>query len=241
MGLFDFIKRLRSKNANNGQNGCKSAEQRKKESIEFLKEQGIEYLESLPCIEDASEVALKDVDVICKKAISTLLIIQVAHDALNNEFEKSKSYFSEEFQRFGVEDYLNKEEKELWNGTYTKQSLCNITWKYETLWALLWALGIIGDDEFKVPVDVMDYMKAIRIIRECKDYDEFKAKVNMRGIEEILDMLDLFYRYHWTTEDARLNLKKLPKINGEVVAERRRGLEWLVSEEEDWNDISLDT
>ena len=63
----------------------------------------------------------------------------------------------------------------------------------------------------------------------------------MRGIEEILDMLDLFYRYHWTTEDARLNLKKLPKINGEVVAERRRGLEWLVSQEEDWNDISLDT
>ena len=198
-------------------------------------------MENLPCIEDASEVALKDVDVICKKAISTLLIIQVAHDSLNNEFEKSKSYFSEEFQRFGVEDYLNKEEKELWNGTYTKQSLCNITWKYETLWALLWALGIIGDDEFKVPVDVMDYMKAIRIIRECKDYDEFKAKVNMRGIEEILDMLDLFYRYHWTTEDARLNLKKLPKINGEVVAERRRGLEWLVSQEEDWNDISLDT
>ena len=61
MGLFDFIKRLKPKNANNNQRGCKSAEQRKRESIEFLKEQGIEYLESLPFIEDASEVELKDV------------------------------------------------------------------------------------------------------------------------------------------------------------------------------------
>ncbi|MCI8654866.1 MAG: DUF4272 domain-containing protein [Clostridia bacterium] len=30
-------------------------------------------------------------------------------------------------------------------------------------------------------------------------------------------------------------------LNPEVVLERRRGLEWLISKEYDWNNISLDT
>lgn len=36
-------------------------------------------------------------------------------------------------------------------------------------------------------------------------------------------------------------LTSIGALNPEVVVERRRGLEWLFSEEEDWNDISLDT
>ena len=30
-------------------------------------------------------------------------------------------------------------------------------------------------------------------------------------------------------------------LNPDVVVERRKGLEWLIASEEDWNEISLDT
>ena len=149
--------------------------------------------------------------------------------------------FTEAFERFGVDNYLNAKEKAVWDGTYTKLDLIHITWEYEIFWVLVWALGIIDTDEIKIPKDPLDYMKAIDIVKDCKSYDDFKAKVNMRSLEEILDMLDLYYRYHWATHEYGLKHKGHYKINHEVVVERRRGLEWLVSDADNWFDIYLDT
>ena len=55
-------------------------------------------------------------------------------------------------------------------------------------------------------------------------------------------MLDLHYRYHWATEEKRLRPEtEIKDLNPDVLMERRRGLEWLISEESDWFDISMDT
>ena len=55
-------------------------------------------------------------------------------------------------------------------------------------------------------------------------------------------MLDLHYRYHWATEEKRLRPEtEIKDLNPDVLMERRRGLEWLISEEFDWFDISMDT
>ena len=55
-------------------------------------------------------------------------------------------------------------------------------------------------------------------------------------------MLDLYYRYHWACVEKRIKPDTIiGSLDGEVVWERRRGLEWLVSDMEDWNKISLDT
>ena len=55
-------------------------------------------------------------------------------------------------------------------------------------------------------------------------------------------MLDLYYRYHWACVQKRMDSKtSIQQLNSEVVMEIRRELEWLISEKEDWNKISLDT
>jgi hypothetical protein len=56
-------------------------------------------------------------------------------------------------------------------------------------------------------------------------------------------MLDLYYRYHWAVVQHEYSDSSCPvgDLNGDVVFERRRGLEWLVCDTEDWFDISLDT
>ncbi|MGN1107293.1 MAG: DUF4272 domain-containing protein, partial [Huintestinicola sp.] len=72
--------------------------------------------------------------------------------------------------------------------------------------------------------------------------EEFKSKCNPRDINEILDVLDLYYRYHWACVNKQIDPNT--PINGldpAVVTERRRGLEWLINDEDDWNEISLDT
>ena len=55
-------------------------------------------------------------------------------------------------------------------------------------------------------------------------------------------MLDLYYRYNWATVEKQINENaNIGSLNPEVVPERRRALEWLISDTYDWFDISLDT
>ncbi|HAQ63386.1 MAG TPA: DUF4272 domain-containing protein [Ruminococcaceae bacterium] len=218
----------------------KSAEQRRAENNEKIKNLGIACYEKLPVLEDASQVKIRPEEEICKKAIATLLAIQVAFDALNDDFENSKAMFNKFINEYGVSGCLNEKENNVLNGKYTKQDLYDLTWSYETYWSLVWALGIV--DDISIPSSPCDCERAIRIVGDCKDFSEFKKQVKMRDIDEILDMLDLYYRYHWATTEHRIRPDTpIGDLNDEVVTERRKGLEWLISDVYDWNEISLDT
>ena len=55
-----------------------------------------------------------------------------------------------------------------------------------------------------------------------------------------MDMLDLYLRYNWAINDAKVNPQaSIGKLNPSTVIERRRGLEWVVSDVEDWYEISM--
>lgn len=229
MGLFDKFKKDKQI----------TPEERRNISNAKIKKMGIACMENLPFLERSSE--LKDIDTICKRAIASLLSIQLACDIeQGNDYNESKEFFSNLLKEYGVEDCLLSKEKALFNNEYTKQDVLDVAWTYEAYWSLLWALGFVKNIE--VPKDICDCEKAVATVSDCKDFYEFKSKCKLRNIEEILDMLDLHYRYHWACVEKRLNPETpIGVLNPEVVVERRRGLEWLFSEEDDWHDISLDT
>ena len=92
------------------------------------------------------------------------------------------------------------------------------------------------------PSDLCEVEPLIKNIIECASFDEFLGKCKIRDIEEILDELDLEYRYHWAIVNKSIDEStNIGQLDGEVVYERRKALEWLFSEENDWNKISLDT
>lgn len=221
-------------------NNLPENQKRRQISNEYIKLLGITCYENLPMIEDSSEVKLKDLDAICKRAIACLLSIQIVYDIKAGEYEQSKKIISDLLERYGVKDCLNSKEKKLFDGTYQEQDLIDLDWEYEAYWSLIWALGIIGD--ISDGSDVCDCDFAIKLVVESKTYENFKSKCNLRDINEVLDMLDLYYRYHWAVVDKQINPQtNTGALNSSVVVERRRGLEWLISNEEDWYDISLDT
>ena len=149
--------------------------------------------------------------------------------------------FSNLIKEFRVEDCLNSKEKKIFDGTYTEQDVLDVTWEYECYWSLIWALGLIGDESLDAS-KTCDCETAITLVSKSKDFEDFKSKCKLRNPLEILDMLDLFYRYHWACVEKRIKPNiNISNLNPEVVYERRRGLEWLFSEEKDWNNISLDT
>ena len=216
-----------------------SAKERKEKTIAKLKEMGIATIDFLPEVEDSSQVKLKNLDEICARAIATLISTQLACDINNGNYEESKKYFDVMLDTFNVRDKLNSKEKKLFDGSYSEQDVIDVVWTYESYWSLCYALGLI--DSIEDAGNICDTDKAINFVSKSKNFDDFKSKCKLRDIEEILDMLDLYYRYHWATTDNRMNpATPIGNLNDEIVVERRRGLEWLFLDK-DWFDISLDT
>ena len=226
---------------NNNEEGLSEKAARRTKSNAYIKEKGIACLESLPMIESRDEVVLKDINERCKRAIACLIVAQVACDINSgNDYDKSKQFFGEMLAKYHVEDALLEKERKIFDGSYSQQDVLDIAWTYEAYWAVVWSLGLV--DDIKEADDVCDCEEAIMLVSECESFEEFRGQCAPRTVDEILDMADLYYRYHWACVEKRMNPEmEIGNLDPEVVCERRRGLEWLIHVETDWNDISLDT
>lgn len=53
-------------------------------------------------------------------------------------------------------------------------------------------------------------------------------------------MEDLYFRYNWAINENRINSNaNISNLNSDNVIERRRGLTWVLSDINDWYDLSL--
>ena len=237
MGIFS--KKSLNLEENRSEGSLVQYERRKKNNA-FIKEQGIACYENLPLVESSAEVKLKSLDEICNRAFTCFLSIQVACDVNNNNYEESIKYFKPILEELDLSQYLNSKEKRIFDGTYTAQDAIDLDWEYEDLWSLFYAVGLVDDITDGGKLCDCDFI--IKTMTSCKNVEEFKNKCKLRDIEEILDMIDLYYRYDWACTEKRIKPEtNIANLDPSNVVERRRGLEWLISRENDWYDISLDT
>lgn len=216
----------------------KQQQKRREKNNKFLKKNKISFSEKLMTRWEDSSVKIKHLEMICKRAVACFFVIQIACDIAKDDYEESVKFFKPMLEQFGVMDYLNSKENRILDGTYSTQDAIDMDWAYEAYWSLCWALGLVKD--IKEGSEVCDCQKAIDIMMSCKSTEEFMKKCKLRSTDEILDMLDLYYRYNWAINDAKVcEESSIGNLNPSVVIERRRGLEWLVSEEDDWYEIDM--
>lgn len=214
--------------------------ERKKHSEQILKDKGVKVNDALPMIEPASAVHIRSLDAICRRALSALLSTQIACSIGEQDTEQIR-YFIGLIQHYGLELNLNPKEMSLIKGTFTPTDAEEIIWEYEDYWALVWALGLV--DDITDANEICDVKTAVSLVSSCQTLDEFKKKCKLRSIDEILDTLDLYYRYSWAVvrQDTVDPECPIGDLNGQVVFERRRGLEWLFSTTDNWFELTLDT
>lgn len=209
-----------------------------------LEQFGITTNDKLVSGKNEQNIRIKSVDEICKRAIASLITIQVACDINNGKDIKSDEYkddfefIKSLYKKFGVEDSLNSKEKRIIEGTYTDQDPIDMDWAYESYWTLCWALGLVND--ITNAAELCDCSMAISFVTNNNSFEEFKSKCKLRSVEEILDMYDLYYKYHWAINDKMVNPStSADNLNPSNVLERRRALEWLISDVDDWYDLQL--
>lgn len=210
------------------------AEDRKARSIEILQAEGVKYIDHLPVIETAGTSLRRSEEEVVQRMIA-LAIVAVKGETGDQEITqilihqlRAEGYFTPEEQAF------------IYNPEPSEHDRSQLTWRYEAVHVLLWALGIY--DELGRPDTITDVPLLAATLRDLGP-DGLRKKARLRPQKEILDAADLIYRYHWAVVNARVTGEPVPaSLNASTVYERHYTLNWLIGYMgQDWDDISTDT
>lgn len=207
---------------------------RRTRSIEILKAEGVPYIEHLPVIVSETESTRRSKEEVAKRAIA-LCIVAAKGEGLEQKL------IDDLVEQFKIKDaFTPKERAFIKSANPSEHDRIQFAWRYECYWVMLWALGYV--DELARPDTICDVATAITLLRD-KGADAFIRDAELRPQSELLDAADLIYRYHWATEDARINNRDAPTgLDGGIVMERHYALNWLIGYlDQEWDDVTTDT
>jgi len=208
--------------------------ERKTRSESRLKDEGVPILPSLPVVESEVEARVRAESAVEERALC-LLVVALKGEGLEQEIVDK---IIADYELDGL--FSPKESEFISSSDYSMQDRINATWRYESAWIMLWALGFV--DELDRPDHIVDVPRAVTFMRE-RSVEQFRSDAVLRPVAQILDEADLIYRYHWAVVDARVNSKDTPAgLEGGVVYERHYSLNWLIGYmDQEWDEITTDT
>lgn len=218
------------------ENGRISAEaiDRRLRSETILRAEGVPFLAALPVIETAAEALKRSKEEV---ALRTLCLLFVAAKGEGLEQEVVERVL----ESYALRPHLTpKEIAFVLDVSPSQHDRLQFTWRYETAWTLLWALGFVA--QLGKPAQICDVEFAVRTMTETTT-SQFIEDSKLRPIADILDQADLIYRYHWAVRNARIKGQQIPAaLDPGVTEERHYALNWLIGyEERAWDDVTTDT
>lgn len=198
-------------------------------SIQIAEEHRIRIPPSLPTLEPIS--VTRDAPQVLDRLFCLNAIAAVAYGFSNH---RARAWLDRE----GLLQSLTREEAAFIGGAGAREPFQLLV---EGAWALAWALRLAPALDPWAGADAA----FVRVLPDLK-VDERTTRLrksagSLRSGEELLPALDLSYCLHWAVRDAALTASPPPgELIPYVIVERRRALEWLVSDEQ-WDNLALDT
>lgn len=213
--------------------GLAEATARKQRSMAILAREGVPYGELLPAIETEAMVPRRSDEEVVLRAIALAIVAKAAYGdrgatrALIDAYRIANAFTPKE--RAFIDDPQP-----------APRDCTQLTWRIETAWVMLWALGFVpalGRPDKQVDTD-----RIVRILAD-RGRDGLVAQAKLRPAGELLDAADLLYRYHWAIRDAELNDRPPPAgLNPGVVMEWHYALNWLIGYgDAEWDEVGTDT
>lgn len=205
----------------------------KKESETIILRAGGQICDWLPIIESKSTRPSEEI-------IGRALILNAM---LNIHFNAPVRVIDDWVSRNNLSQHLTAREKELLsrdNDDLTEQETTDLYWYIEALWSLMWVGSLTKDMPFDQPVE--DSMASlVPNLQANEDGSKFSQEMRIRTPDEIFKMLDLYFRLHWYARNGKINGDSTDPINLDIVMERRKSLEWVMSPGTNWDSVVLNT
>jgi hypothetical protein len=214
------------------------AEARKAKNTRLISELGVKIPDALPAIAGEVEVELRPAREVALRAMSLFLVAVRAEIVVSRRgpsIEELKDRFP-----LGAASLSPVEAEFLAEAEPDEKQIPPFSWRYESLLALQWALGMTP--ELSSAAKTCDVPSLARRMIKA-DSERFAEDAALRPTSEILDALDLHYRLHWAVRQARQDRKPIPGgIDGGVVYERHYALNWLIRfGDAEWDDVDTPT
>jgi hypothetical protein len=183
---------------------------------------------SMPPSLGEAEVVLRHASEVFERALA-LFCVATQSVAVQNG-EKSVLPFMRAQNPKGIDAQTPQENTFLNAEIPDAQIAGQMSWRYEALNVLLWALSI-GPDQLDSAGETVD-VNALsqRVLEIAKDENR---KPDLRPAAEILDALDLAWRQHWIVRQARQTGVEVENLNPDVVIERHHALNWIAGFQND--------
>jgi hypothetical protein len=205
---------------------------RRSKNTAFIKLAGLPTMDELPVVEDEAKLEPRPKEEIASRCLATEIC------ALKGESDDQKLIASIVARWHADSLFSPKERAFVDDAMPTEQALADFAWGYEHVHVLLWALGYLR--ELKAPNAIADVPKETVIVRD--EGTNLARDAKPRPLSEILDAADLYYRLHWAEIELRQAGKKSDKVNGEIIQERHKALNWLIRYMgQAWDDVKTDT
>lgn len=211
-----------------------SAKERRERACSRLAMLGLATPDSLPPTVADEEALLRDAAEVARRAVVLLAVAMRAEGIAQPKVIKF-------LQQRGVTKSVSPQEKEfLQQASPDEAQMRKLTWRYEALWTLLWALARI--DELGPPGSQCDARRAIKLVNETPS-DQLIGQATLRPASEILDELDFYYRAHWHAVNAQQEGRPSHAgLDPDVIFERHYALNWLATYMyQAWDDVGTDT
>ncbi|KKX50142.1 DUF4272 domain-containing protein [Sphingobacterium sp. IITKGP-BTPF85] len=204
----------------------------KLENDKIIKDKGYRVNDWLPILETSSFRTLDEI----KGRMS------VMNALINIAFEAPVYIIKEWLENQNLLVFLSDAEKEILekdNDELTDIEINSLNWYLESLWALMWATGMI--ERLAAEDYVGDHMVSLLPnLQHGETNIKLERLSKVRTEIELYTMLDYYYRLHWYCVDERLNGRQA-KLNEGVIYERRKSLEWAFNRENDWDNVEMGT
>ena len=197
-----------------------------------LAARGITVPDTLPPLICEDELALRTRDEAIERARALLLVALRADSVTSGQAVPVDALLS---KMPLADDALSPfEQAFLQLETPAAQDCAPFIWRYESLYLLEWALGLV--DQLPYPDAPTDSAATVATLIDMRG-------PQLRGASEILDALDLHYRLHWHIRQSRLKQGvEVAGLDADVVSERHRALNWLVRfQHAGWDEVDTPT
>ncbi|KAJ52691.1 hypothetical protein BD780_001617 [Clostridium tetanomorphum] len=198
-----------------------------------------------PLIETVKESKCRLPKEIAERAVALMIVSLYSECLLGENMNVNEAYefVSEFIERFDAEKFLSPAEKSyLHNENSTQEEQIAYSWKYENLFVMEWALGLV--DELGFPDHICDVPLTVRLLKNCNTIEEILQNSKPKRKETLLDECDLIFCLDWACVDTRIhNLPAPAGMNNGVVMERHKSLNWLIGYENsaEWDEVGTDT